>query len=167
MQELKKKDREELSKHIYEAVMHKLSDDIRDMVLEYLAKEGIIKEEIKVPISIFKNILGPLEALVKYLKEYQNLRFHDIAKRLNRDDRTIWITYRNSLSKYVEISITHKVKVPLHIFYDRNMSILEHLTVYLKEDLDLSNKEIASLLDKDVNTIWTAYHRAKIKRMIK
>lgn len=166
MQKLMKKEREDLPNQIYDIVMHKLGDDIRDIVLDYLAKEKAYKEDILIPLSIFKTILPPLEALVKYLKEKRNLKFHEIAKKLSRDDRTIWITYRNSQSKYVEFSAFDKIMIPLRIFYNRNLSILEHLTVYLKEQYGYSNKKIASLLDKDESTIWTVYHRAKIKRSI-
>ena len=71
---------------------HKLSKG--DLVNIY---EGV--EKIKVPLSIFSGKLSPLEALVKYLKENLGLRFHEIASELNRDDRSIWGTYRHIRSK--------------------------------------------------------------------
>jgi len=162
MQKLTKKDREDLPNKIYDIVMNKLGDEIKGIIFDYLEKEKL-REEIFIPISIFRNILGPLEALVKYLKENCNLRYHEIAKILSRDDRTIWITYRNSLSKYVELDTTHKIKVPLSIFHERKFSVLEHLTKYLKEKLGYSNNKIALLLDKNESTIWTVYNRVKMK----
>ena len=163
MPELTKQEREELPNKIYDIVMHKLGDEVRDIVLDYLAKEKASKKELQIPISIFKTILPPLEALVRYLKEHLGLRFHEIAQKLNRDDRTIWVTYRNSLSKYVEFSIDDTLQIPLSILADRNLSVLEHVSKYLKENYNYSNKKIAALLDKDESTIWTVYHRAKIK----
>jgi hypothetical protein len=163
MQELMKKEGEDLPNQIYDIVMHKLGDDIKDIVLKYLAEEKAHKKEIQIPISIFKTILPPLEALVRYLKENQKLRFSEIAQKLNRDDRTIWVTYRNSLSKYVEFTIDETIQIPLSVLADRNLSVLEHVSKYLKESYNYSNKKIAILLDKDESTIWTVYNRAKIK----
>lgn len=161
MQELMKKEREDLPNQIYDVVMNKLGDDIRDIIFEYLSKTS--KDEILLPISIFKTILPPLEAVVKYLKENLGMRFTEIADRLHRDDRTIWVTYRNSLSKYVEFEIDYTLQIPLSILADRSLSVLEHVSRYLKDNMGYSNKKIATILDKDESTIWTVYHRAQIK----
>lgn len=123
--------------------------------------EGI--EEIKVPLSIFSK-LSPLEALVKYLKENLGLRFHEIASNLNRDDRSIWRTYQQAKSKSIA---SFKLKedemlIPISIFKNRNLSVLENLVIYLKS-LNVSVKEISFLINKNISTIWTAYNRAKKK----
>ncbi len=55
------------------------------------------------------------------------------------------------------------ILIPLRIFFDRKLSVLEHLVLYLRENRSNSNKEIAMLLDKNESTIWTAYTRAKKK----
>ena len=53
-----------------------------------------------IPLSIFKERrLSALESVVKFLKENYNLRYHQIAKLLNRDDRTIWTVYNKSIKK--------------------------------------------------------------------
>jgi len=44
------------------------------------------------------------------------------------------------------------------------LSVLEVMVEYLKEKEGLSYHEIASLTNRDDRTIWTVYHRAKIKR---
>jgi hypothetical protein len=144
---------------IPEALKEKLAEQIKKMVIDYL--DAHVPTQI--PVSIFRNILSPLEALVKYMKDNLKLKYHEIAKRLHRDDRTIWITYRNSKSKYVELEISKDILIPLSIFYDRKLSILEHLVLYLREERSYSNKEIAMLLDKNESTIWTAHTRAKKK----
>jgi hypothetical protein len=48
-------------------------------------------------VSIFtdKN-LGPLEAIVIYLKDQSKLTFNEIAKLLNRDNRTVWAVYHKN-----------------------------------------------------------------------
>ncbi len=61
-----------------------------------MAKKDIskLKKEISVPIAIFDDRrLGVLECLVRYLRDTLKLRNTDIAKILNRDDRTIWTVY--------------------------------------------------------------------------
>ena len=54
--------------------------------------------------------------------------------------------------------------IPSSIFKERSLSVLEALSEYLKETLNLRLCKIADLLNKDQRTIWTVYHRAKVKR---
>ncbi|MFH1439318.1 MAG: hypothetical protein ABIG89_02050, partial [Candidatus Woesearchaeota archaeon] len=56
---------------------------------------------IKVPLVLFRSrSLSMMEHLVKYLKESYNLKFSQIAKLLNKDQRTIWTIYMRSCKKY-------------------------------------------------------------------
>jgi len=67
-----------------------------------MAKQDIekLKKEISIPISIFDDRrFGVLECLVKYLREVIKLRNTEIAKILNRDDRTIWTVYHRVKEK--------------------------------------------------------------------
>ena len=136
-----------------------------------LTKEDLISmfegvEEIKVPLSVFSHDLSPLESLVKYLKENLNLRFKDIAINLNRDNRSIWHTYHEAKSKDM-VSFTAKendLLIPVSIFKNRNLSILENLVTYLKNELSVSVKKISSLINKNISTVWTSYNRAKAKK---
>ena len=120
----------------------------------------IIKENIPVPVSIFKNN-SPLEALVKYLKENIGLSLQEISKLLNRDPRTIWITYNNS--KDLTLDVSSKIKVPVEIFSDRKYSVFENLVDYLVQEEKLELSKIAKLVSRDYKTIWTFYKRAKVK----
>ena len=130
---------------------------------------GIVKErritsgikDIEIPLSIFKKQVSPAEVLCKYLKENKGLKFNEIAIALNRDQRTIWINYRNSVKKDAEkIKIDKKVtSVPIKIFSDRKLSVLESVVKYLK-DKGLSNSQISEILGKTPNNIWTLYSRA-------
>ncbi len=121
-------------------------------------------EERTIPLNLFKEDLGALESLVKYLKENLNLPYHEIAKLLNRDDRTIWTTYRNTQKKKKEkLEIkSSKFLIPLSLFSNRKLSILESLVLYLKEK-NLSFKEISELINRDQRNIWTINSRAKKK----
>lgn len=52
-----------------------------------------------IPIEIFSNrTLTLFESLVYYLKK-NGMKNHEIAIRLNRDDRTIWSVYNNAKKK--------------------------------------------------------------------
>ena len=56
--------------------------------------------EVLLPISVLKNrTLGVLESTVLYLKDEHNMRYSEIARKLNRDDRTIWTAYQKAKKK--------------------------------------------------------------------
>lgn len=126
----------------------------------------ILKKDF-LPISIFGNEeLGCLETIVKYLKEDINLRFHDIALILNRNDRTIWATYKSACRKRKQKLIAKESKflVPVSIFADRKLSVLESIISYLKDNYNLRYSEIAILLNRDERNIWAVYNKALKKK---
>ncbi|MBS3151701.1 hypothetical protein J4443_04950 [Candidatus Woesearchaeota archaeon] len=141
-----------------------------DEVLNLLSKKLKISEEKirnEIPVSIFKNDkLSCLEAIVKYLKENLNLKYHEIALSTNRDDRTIWATYDHAKKKLADKFIIDEIKhtIPLEIFQNRKFSVLELISKYLHEDVGLSYHEIAVLLNRNDRTIWTVYQRYKTKK---
>lgn len=55
------------------------------------------------------------------------------------------------------------INIPSYIFKDRNLSVLEVIATYLKEERMLSYHEIAVLLKRNDRTIWTVYNRVKKK----
>lgn len=57
------------------------------------------REEITLPVSIFSEKLGMLEAASIYLKDKSKLSFNDIAKLLKRDYKTIWTSYSKAKEK--------------------------------------------------------------------
>ncbi len=131
-----------------------------DTTLIRLVSEPL-EQEIRLPISIFSTELSPLESVVKFLRENKNMSLHKIAKTLNRDDSTIWTTYNNSKRKFPKELPFYGELIPLNQINNRELSILESLVSYLKQIH--SCKEIASLLNRKEQTIWTAYRRAKQK----
>ncbi|MBU0461350.1 MAG: hypothetical protein KJ574_02060 [Nanoarchaeota archaeon] len=138
----------------------------------YLEKEHKVSKEqlygpsgvLSVPISIFSKVLSPLEALVKFLKEQHDMTYHEIGMTIGRDERGIWVTYRNASKKMKQpFSIPEKdVFVPISIF-TKKLSILESLVRYLRDEKGMKGSEIASALNKSTSTIWTVYNRAKDK----
>ena len=118
-------------------------------------------KETTIPLSILQNN-SSLEAMVLYLKEVLNLRFNDIAELLNRDQRTIWVTYANAKKKKILLDLENisQLYVPLNIFTSRNFSILETIVFYLRTNYALTFNQISELLGKNYRTVWTVYKRA-------
>jgi DNA-directed RNA polymerase specialized sigma24 family protein len=123
------------------------------------------KKKIEIPLNIFSDKLEALEAISKYMKENLNLSYHEIAKLLNRDDRTIWTSYNRAVRKQPKPIKVTSGTVPFSIFKEK-LTILEAIIVHLKKQMKYI--EIAKLLSRDQRNIWTIYSRAarKIKRKV-
>ena len=134
------------------------------MILAKTKKDRVIL----IPLSIFLDrSVSVLEAISEYLKDSKKLSYHKIAVLLNRDDRTIWTCYNRAKKKnpghFVKIAESREY-IPSSIFLDRNVSVLESIVEYLKDERGLNYHEMAVLLNRDDRTIWTCYNRAKKKR---
>lgn len=51
--------------------------------------------------------------------------------------------------------------VPLEIFAERKLSVQQALVKFMKENLQMSNKEISDSLNKDPRSVWSAYEQSK------
>ena len=147
--------------------LHDLSEE---EIFQSLVGYAISKQkEISIPVGIFANdVLGSLEAIVKFLKEEEKLKFSKIAKLLNRSNKTIWTTYHNSIKKMPSSfgSISRDILIPASVFSNRSFSTLECVVGFIK-DFGYSNHEVALMLHLDDRTIWTVYDRVKKKRGVK
>jgi len=168
---------------------NELLDILRTLIQQIKEKRGLTKDELlglleeegtTVPLYVFSTPLGPLEALVKFLKEERNLKFSEIASILGRDNRSIWSSYRhaiakikNPLSAYAKESKKKKADARLEslavipidagIFSDRKLSVFEHLVAYLKETKGISVADISKIVNRSNGTVWATYHNAKVK----
>ena len=123
-----------------------------------------IQDEVYVPCSIFNKDLSPLETEVKYLKENLYMKYNKIAKMLRRSQKTGWQAYKNAHKKYPE-HLTFKesdYNIPMSVF-STELSILESVVKYLKENYKLNYNQIGKILKRDQRTIWTVYNRAMKK----
>ena len=120
------------------------------------------KSFLSIPVSIFRNDLSPLEAVVQYLRE-SGYSLKEISVLLNRSNKTIWTTYTNAIKKKVKLDVDYEFFIPLFVVSNRKLSSLENICVYMKEELSLSFVKISRLLGKHKNTIWTTYQRARKK----
>jgi len=134
-------------------------------ILSLIEKKPVSKD-ILIPVSIFENnLLSALENICKYLKEELNLNNSKIASLLNRDIRTIWSTYNNACKKRKENLVVKESKffIPVSIFKNRKLSVLEAIVSHLKETFRLRYKDIATLLNRNERNIWTIYNNYKKK----
>jgi hypothetical protein len=122
-------------------------------------------ENIEIPATIFVKELGALEALCKYMKENLGMNYHEIAAALNRDERTIWASYKKAKEKApgrIE-ALPTRVRVPVSVFKDEKLSVFEAVVSYLKEK-GMKYSEIASALGREQRNVWTIYSRAVKKK---
>jgi len=121
-------------------------------------------KEFLIPITIFSKELGGLEAITKYMKENLNMNYSDIAKELERNERTIWTAYNKAINKQKESIKPKETKIflPISIFENNKLTILESVIIYLKQK-GLKYIEIAKSLNRDQRNIWTIYSRATKK----
>jgi len=135
-------------------------------------------ENLTIPSTIFSNKkLGCLEAMVKYMKENLEMSYHEIAKILNRDDRTIWTAYKKAIEKQpgpislektmlmLPIIKVEKIMIilPVSIFKNKKLTTLEAIIKYLKQK-GQNFSEISKLLNRDQRNIWTIYSKAVRKK---
>lgn len=125
----------------------------------------IKKTNVRIPSTVFFKELGCLESVVKYLREELNYGFHQIAVLLNRDNRTIWTTYQKAKLKHPKMFSREPriFSIPLSILDDRRLGALESIVAYLRDEMGYRFSDIGKYLKRDERTIWTTYHRAKVK----
>ncbi len=55
------------------------------------------------------------------------------------------------------------IKIPLSIFCEKKLGVLEALVKYLREEEGLTLKEIALIIKKDNKSLWVSYNNARKK----
>lgn len=166
-------------KSVEEGVIKKIlsenrSEELLQSVINKLQQRGFTDKDIlelfevknNVPLSVFSYNLGPLESVVKYLKENKEMNFHSIGILLNRDERTIWKSYSEAKKKFPGKFLigNEKYFIDCENFANREFSVLEHIVGSLSKDYAMKNKDIANVLKKSVSTIGTISRRYKLKR---
>ena len=133
----------------------------RKEILELIKSE----EEIKIPLAIFSKGLGCLEAISKYMKENLNMNYRDISEELGRNERTVWTSYKKAKEKQKEFFSKEEkgILIPVSIFKNNKLTILESIILYLKEK-GMKYSEIGKLLNRDQRNIRTIYIRMLSKR---
>jgi hypothetical protein len=124
-----------------------------------------LDEEYLIPCSIFSAKLSSLESVAKYLAENCGMRVSSIAKMFSRTNKTIWQAYKDGSRKMPQkfSKLSSKYWIPASVFADRKLSILEHISVYLKSNYEISFRQIAEIVCRDITTVRTVYYRAQRK----
>lgn len=124
------------------------------------------KGNVSVPITVFAFGLSPSEALCKYLKENKGLPFRKIGVLLNRDERSAWTSYQRAQKKHPhQFQIADDVLlVPLSIFSDRDLSILEHVVSFTLAKTGMNIPALSRLLGKHPSALHTVAKRAAKKQ---
>lgn len=66
--------------------------------------------------------------------------------------------------KLIRKEVKKDIKVPVSIFNNEELSALEAIVKYMKENLKLKYREIGIILNRDERNIWTTYSNAQKKR---
>ena len=134
------------------------SQEIADLIHKLLKVPA--REEVKIPISVFKNEkLSALETIVKYLRENMLLTFKQIGSLTNRNDVALAVSYRNAKKKLEAKFVVEEISpysIPVEILKDRKLSVLENIASYLKDTFGLTYHKIAVLLNRNDRTIYTS-----------
>ena len=138
-----------------------------EIVVKTIKKTDFLKGKynILVPTNIFLDRESSiLEALVEYLKEEYKLKYTEIGKLTNRDQRNIRTIYLRIKNKRIERGKIQDPNsyFPLSIVKDRSKSIFESIIIYLREQ-GASNKTLSIIFNRSTKTISTVYNRAKKK----
>ena len=138
--------------------------EIIELLNRFLDKHR--EASIQVPVTVLsERRLAGLEAIVLYLRDELRLSNALVSELLGRSQQVCWNTYANAKQKFsgrVRAADSRFV-LPLRIFHDRKLSVLESVVMHLRSQYRLNFHEIAELLKRDDRTIWTVYQRAMRK----
>lgn len=107
------------------------------------------------------NLMVALGLIMDELKQEYSLNKKEIV---NIIAERIKDKYKVSRKEILEMIKENEVNIPTSIF-SKNLGALESLVRYMKENLNMSYREIGEEIGRDERTIWTAYKKAKEKEI--
>ena len=139
----------------------------KEVLMEYDSDSSAQKSSaVSIPLGIFNSRkLGVLEATVKYLKEEKGLSFKEMGLILSKDNRMLWSSYSQAKKKYPK-KFSPKLfeqLVPVECFSGDELSCFESIIVHLKDEYGYSYSRLSKIFNRNYQTIWTTYNRAKNK----
>lgn len=146
----------DIAMNLLENVYGVKSSQVNEILLRRKQMKGV-------PLSIFNEKLGALESIVKYMKENLMLNYSTISKLLKRNQGPIGVTYRRSKQKVsVCLDDTSDEFIPFEVFTNSKYSVLENIVMHLVLR-GYSVNEVAIILCRNKQTIWTIVRRARAK----
>ena len=88
------------------------------------------------------------------------LLIQNVSKKHNLDPKNVL----NLINKTIE---KNGILIPCNLFQNRELGVLEVITKFLKEQHNLTYKNISLLLNRDQRTIWATYNLSKKKNSTK
>lgn len=156
----------------------KLVNDYKQLMQKYDFGEvnplEMLEKDVLLPLTVFQLGLKRIEAITVYLVDIKGFTPEDVSLSLNKDKAVIKQAYETAKFKLnaqntqlnereLEENNKHEIYVPLMIFKQRKLSMLESLVKYLKESYDLKYVQIGDILKLNQRTIWTLYNRSNKK----
>jgi hypothetical protein len=68
--------------------------------------------------------------------------------------------YKLSPTEIMDMAVEPKDTIPLSIFSNRKLGVLEALVKYMKENMGMGYAQISKVLKRDNRTIWATYDNA-------
>jgi len=132
---------------------------LRELEKDYKLPKQVIVDFSDIPVSVFVPELGPLEAIVKYLRENKGLSITAVARVLDRSKQGIWQAYEKAKG-HDKLEAESRYNIPVSVLAGK-FPVLEAVVKHLKESYQLTFADIAKLLSRDQRTVWTVYRRSK------
>ena len=115
-----------------------------------------------IPYKLLQQGWSVLQATCRYLHDELELSFAEIARQIDRDQRTVWTSYHQTKGKELPHLNPFKWGFPAHILRDRSLSALEAVVSHLLNQ-GLAVSAVATLLGRHVQTIWTIKRKLRQK----
>ena len=138
------------------------SSDI-DLLIDVLNNLKIERVKTNIPVSIFTEKLSVFESIVKYFREEKNLTNKEISKILKRDPVPIGVIYSHAKTKFpLRLNVDPSETIDSQIF-DSDKSVFATIILYLKGK-NYSFRQIAAILKRSYNTVYTTYRKNALRR---
>ena len=140
-----------------------LRDYIDFLEQKYALSPQEIRQEllaVRIPAGIYNSPNTPLQVTAKYLQAEKNYTLPELAETLNRTPAEVKQLLKKTIG---ELGKPTGPRISTAVFSDRALSASEHLVEQLDAQA-ISTNEIAEILGKDPQTIYTLRRRAQQKR---
>ena len=128
----------------------------KEIILQILGNLKTQKNETASAVKFAKN-----KAVIKIVETIKNEKESVLIEVLE----LIKTQFNISSDDLAKLLMSNEILVPIKIFAERKLSLLQSLVKYLKENKNHTNKNISDLLIKDNRSIWSAYEKAKQRKV--
>jgi len=127
----------------------------KELILQFLGNLKTQKNETVSAVEFAKN-----KAVLKIVETIKNEKESVLIEVLE----IIKNQFNISSDDLAKLLMSNEILVPIEIFAERKLSLLQSLVKYLRENKNNTNKKISDLLIKDNRSIWLAYEKAKQRK---